>query len=321
MKKLIIRIIKKVAKIFLEDIMSELEYLKSENMKLKENINELGCDNALLRYYVVELQSDFSRYHTAWQRLAMLEATPIHSNKLKTIHSLFPVCEIDLPLKRIGNTGDGGYVMVDDFINKKIAYSFGICDDVSWDMGIVSAGISRVYMYDHTIESLPEENAAFSWHKEGITGIYDSSKPELKSLEQFLLENNHTCEDGIILKMDVEGAEWEVLENTQSEIWDKFSQITMEMHWILNEANYSKIVNALKNINKTHIPIYVHGNNNRGYELGYGYTVPDVLEVTYVNIREYKNHIRNKKMEYPAEFDKKNNSLRSEIILGRWGKD
>ena len=66
-------------------------------------------------------------------------------------------------LLRIGRAYDGGYVMVDDFDNC-VAYSFGISDDVSWDFDIAKRGID-VYMYDHTIDSLPVYDERFHFFK------------------------------------------------------------------------------------------------------------------------------------------------------------
>lgn len=36
-----------------------------------------------------------------------------------------------IPLKRFGRAFDGGYIMADCFSERTVAYSFGICDDVS----------------------------------------------------------------------------------------------------------------------------------------------------------------------------------------------
>ena len=74
-------------------------------------------------------------------------------------------------LVRIGHDYDGGYVMVDD-IENCIAYSFGIADDVSWDLGMAYRGVD-VYMYDHTIKKLPTQHERFHFFKNGICGEND----------------------------------------------------------------------------------------------------------------------------------------------------
>ena len=77
------------------------------------------------------------------------------------------------PLVRIGKMSDGGYVMIDDFTSQRIAYSFGISDDVSWDKDMASRGYD-VFMYDHTIVRVPEENIKFHWKKIGISQLDNS---------------------------------------------------------------------------------------------------------------------------------------------------
>ena len=52
---------------------------------------------------------------------------------------------------RIGKEGDGGYVLLNDFENISIAYSFGICNDVSFDLELAEKNID-IFMYDHTIQ-------------------------------------------------------------------------------------------------------------------------------------------------------------------------
>ena len=43
--------------------------------------------------------------------------------------------------KRIGNSYDGGYIMIDDFIKKDgIAYSFGVGRNVSWETQMSNLG-------------------------------------------------------------------------------------------------------------------------------------------------------------------------------------
>ena len=57
-------------------------------------------------------------------------------------------------MQLIGPKRDGGYVLMDDFHNISIAYSFGIDGDVSFDAALAQKNID-IYMYDHTINSLP----------------------------------------------------------------------------------------------------------------------------------------------------------------------
>ena len=50
----------------------------------------------------------------------------------------------------LGSKSDGCYVLLNDFNNIKIAYSFGIGRRIQFDKTLADKGID-VYMYDHTI--------------------------------------------------------------------------------------------------------------------------------------------------------------------------
>ena len=69
----------------------------------------------------------------------------------------------------LGAKSDGCYVLLDDFENIKIAYSFGISTNIQFDKALADKGID-VFMYDHTINSLPYENPKFHWKKIGLCG-------------------------------------------------------------------------------------------------------------------------------------------------------
>jgi len=122
---------------------------------------------------------------------------------------------------RFGNQFDGGYVVVQDFTSTDALISLGVGHDVTFDAEL-SKLISKIHLYDHTVNDLPQpvDNATF--FKEEIGYV----KKESVTLEEALLRLNHSA--SVILKMDIEGSEWEVLANTVS--LEAFKQIVIEFH-------------------------------------------------------------------------------------------
>lgn len=199
------------------------------------------------------------------------------------MRSLFPIVDVghEKDYIRIGRVNDGGYVMMNNFVGKKIAYSFGIADDVSWDLDIARRGLD-VYMYDHTIEDIPEQNERFHYFHIGIGTSDESSDTQLKPLEELMKSNGHLNEYGMILKLDVEGAEWDVLCDIEAETLKHFSQIVIEFHGLIFPENEEKIRRALDKINETHNLIHIHANNFGSYLLLGGAILPELLEATYL---------------------------------------
>jgi hypothetical protein len=192
----------------------------------------------------------------------------------------------ELRFVRVGPRMDGGYLMVDEQLSGGIAYSFGISLDVSWDAAMVERGFD-VFMYDHTIDGLPHQSAGFHWQRIGIAA---EDQDGLLSLATVLKSNGHSDRKNLILKMDVEGAEWDVVPSLSDETMSCFSQVVIEFHGLDNVddvANYQRMRKALLRILRDFVPVHVHGNNHSDQEVVGGLAISPVMEVTYLRRRSH----------------------------------
>ena len=183
----------------------------------------------------------------------------------------------------IGEKSDGCYVLLDDFSNIKIAYSFGIGSNVKFDKALADKGID-VYMYDHMINSLPYENIKFHWNKIGLSER-NQNNINLKTLEQLIKENGHLKENNMILKIDIEHSEWKPLNTIKEDILKKFKYIVLEYHF--KDEKYFKnqniYYNVLKKISKTHQSFYVRCNGKKSIKINFGYNrICPLLEISYI---------------------------------------
>ena len=183
----------------------------------------------------------------------------------------------------LGAKYDGCYVLLDDFKNIKIAYSFGIHTNIQFDKALADKGID-VFMYDHTINSLPYENPKFHWKKIGLCGVGQKHQ-NMKNLEELILENGHINEKDMILKIDIEFWEWESILHLKEETLNKFKYIAIEYHF--RDKKYYTIenlyYNVLKKISKTHQAFYIRCNANRSKITKFGNNrICKVLEVSYI---------------------------------------
>jgi hypothetical protein len=221
---------------------------------------------------------------------------------------------------RVGKDHDGGYVMVDDFERKiEAAYSLGVGDDVSWDEAIAERGID-VYLYDHTIKQLPREHPKFHYFKTGVTGCQKGQG--LKPLEALIRGNGHPAFGNLILKMDVEGSEWNILKTLSSDVIGWFSQLIVEFHGLhraLDDASGYEVVEMLQKLNLTHQSVHVHGNNFSEARWVGDLVLPDVLEVTYVRRADFKDRLVQNKRQFPTVLDQPNDASLPDIYLGSFG--
>lgn len=170
-----------------------------------------------------------------------------------------PMTSPDLSLVRVGALSDGGYVMADP-LSAGGAISIGVGSDVSWDADIGSRGI-RVAMFDHTVRRPPAPVPNGTFHR---IGIGSASTANVQPLDELLAIAGLDGHDDLLLKIDVEGAEWAVLTGPQPLNLLPFMQIVIELHGIgalRDEWEATRVLAAMEHLSETHTPIHVHANN------------------------------------------------------------
>ena len=188
-----------------------------------------------------------------------------------------------------------------------------------FDKNLADRGID-VYMYDHTIKSLPYNYKRFHWKKIGISGKNKKNKL-LKSLEELIIENGHISEENMILKIDVEHSEWESLRDLPDKILSQFKYILIEYHFYdrTQLKDISLYYNVIKKINRTHQVFYIRCHN-RYFIVKFGNNrICKYLEVSYI-IRGKDYYFTKDPTIYPInEFDLvdfyKNNKAKGEMNL------
>lgn len=190
--------------------------------------------------------------------------------------------EIDKGKVRVGPEFDGGYVLADCIDSIDSVFSYGIGSNVGFDLSFAQKGV-RVHMYDHTISTLPTEHQNFDFHREGIGPIEIPEVP-IGTLEKHMM-NAEVLSDRNILKIDIEGAEWDVLSVVSEELLSKFEQILIEVHMLtyLEHASHNeKMFRALQKLTRTFTLFHVHANNWSPLAFVGGFPVVDVLELSFI---------------------------------------
>lgn len=157
-------------------------------------------------------------------------------------------------LKRYGTQYGGKFVDIDKINNSSIVYSFGLGDDITFDLELIKNFGCTIYGFDPTPRSMKyilnaDLPAEFNFLPVGLDGAnklltfrkppcddYMSYTPDkmhtdltalVLDLSTTMKLFNHTHVD--VLKMDIEGSEYNVIENLlENKIYP--DQILVEFH-------------------------------------------------------------------------------------------
>ncbi len=229
--------------------------------------------------------------------------------------SLLTPFDISLPKCRIGPQTDGGYVLADHFSPEQTVLSYGISTEYRFDRSMAESG-HTVYMFDHTIDGIEDPHHNMHWYREGIAG---TSRPEqLLFTLQDHLERFEIQGDRLILKMDIEGDEFDALGNTSDETLSRFEQIGLELHYLgrLSDPTFrDSCVRLLKKINRQFTLFHVHANNSDGpnaIHMVNGLPTWNVLELSYIKTSAVTRSAS--KTLYPTRFDYPNTPFREKML-------
>lgn len=181
--------------------------------------------------------------------------------------------------RRIGRPGDGGYVVA-DLGPPALVVSVGVGDECSADDELAAQG-AAVWQFDHTVPSSPTTQPGVTFVPTGVCGT--DARPSCAPLAT-LIATVDGWRDPAWLLMDVEGAEWDVLEDPAAG-WDRFVQVTIELHGLAQVAAspaWSRGARALGAITRDHVPVAWHANDCSPTRVVGGRWVPEVLEISLV---------------------------------------
>ena len=111
-----------------------------------------------------------------------------------------------------------------------IVYSFGSNRQQDFEQAVLFyRPDSQIFTFDLTENSLPPLDIRDPKVKFTATGL--GSRPNAKLLHELMKDNNHTYID--ILKIDIEGGEYEWLRSEPAETFKRIGQLLIEVHDVL----------------------------------------------------------------------------------------
>jgi hypothetical protein len=150
-----------------------------------------------------------------------------------TLYDAFePVAVTNCELKRFGDPNDGGYLLCGNLLGgAQVAYSYGINGTDNWGCQISTALKVGVHQYDCFNPVVPYcAGGETHFHPECV-----GPEPSMFEGRPFDSVANQVSKNGdagkrIVMKMDVEGSEWESLVKTPDAVLTDIDQIAIEFH-------------------------------------------------------------------------------------------
>lgn len=201
------------------------------------------------------------------------------------------VRDCGLTKMRLGNEGDGGYVVLKELCEKTdVLCSCGIGDDISFESDFVDR-FSETYglLFDHTINEIPTQHKNLTFYKQRIDSTWDSF---------------HEVPRNSLLKMDIEWDEWDVFSKMDLVTLMKFNQIVCEFHIIhvepregftpyfhmfhqnvfgkINDNLFDQYYQVIEKLNSFFYIFHIHANNSLPMIEVDECKFPPLLELSFV---------------------------------------
>lgn len=216
----------------------------------------------------------------------------------------------NVPLIRCGADGDGGYLLPDDFEGIVACISPGVAGECSFDLDMAARGLD-VYMADASVEGPPVPNDRFHFSKLFLD-TYNSE--DTIRIDDFCKRIGRSGD--LILQMDIEGAEYRIINSMTDDLVGRFRIIVLELHLldaIFTQFGYMEISAALRRLLRTHAVIHVHPNNAAPLITVGSISTPRIVELTL--LRRDRAEFSTAPTMHPHPLDRPNVPNRPDVIL------
>ena len=216
-------------------------------------------------------------------------------------------------LIRLGGDADGGYLLPDDLDGVEICFSPGVSAVADFELDLTQRGI-QCFLADAAVVAPPIQHPLFDFERKHLASRDADNAMRLASWLVAKAPDGHD----FILQMDIEGAEYDVILNTNDEVLQKFRIMVIEFHQLDRLADafgFAFIRLAFEKLLQHFAIVHIHPNNSQRPVQFKGFEIPPVIEVTL---------LRNDRIAqsapcrtFPHPLDRANVRKRGDLVLPR----
>ena len=178
---------------------------------------------------------------------------------------LQPVALNNCELERFGEPNDGGYLMCGNLLGGvQSAYSYGISGYDGWGCDVSAKAKVVVHEYDCFDTTEPQcPRGTTKFHRECVGDKKERVKRRVFDTMQNQFARNGDTAKRIVLKMDVEGAEWDSFLSAPDEVFEQIDQLVVEFHGVGGERNgtQEQKLRVVRRLKQFFAVAHIHFNN------------------------------------------------------------
>jgi len=161
---------------------------------------------------------------------------------------LQPVALTNCVVKRFGEPHDGGYLLCANLLKgAQSGYSYGISGYDGWGCEISRKLKIQVHQYDcFNLEEPICKGGKTTFHGECVAGEPSTDDAgRLFETPEHQFARNGDAGHHIVMKIDVEGAEWDTFLKTPESVFERIDQLAVEFHGV-QRPTFIEVVRKLK---------------------------------------------------------------------------
>jgi len=190
-------------------------------------------------------------------------------------------------MERIGRVGDGGkWICGVDVLKERekcVVYSYGVNKDLSFELELIGRTGCEVHGFDPTVGGVPPDckgNEHITFHKQALGPVSGPSAVFMmvETLLDTMKRQGHTFLD--VLKVDIEGSEWDTFKAMLPEKALPFGQLLIELHF----RDVVEVFEFFENMDTHGFRIFMRETNHNPCAAG---KLPIAVEFSLINPQAY----------------------------------